>query len=366
MSKQIKILFLTNVPSPYRVHFFNILGTKCDLTVLYQKKSSTERNNQWVAEKVNKYKSIFLRGINTGVDNALCFEVIKYLNKNYDAIIICGNASPTEILAIEWCKLRKIKYFLEADGAFINPKKGVKEKLKKHLIRGGELFFSTCIEHDKYYEYYGANQSKIVRYHFSSLFKKDILNQVVSKKEKNILRNKLKMKEKKIVLAVGQFIYRKGFDLLLKSATQLPDDVGIYIIGDAATEEYISFIHENGLKNIHFEGFKTKLELEKYYKAADVFVLPTREDIWGLVINEAMAYGLPVITTERCNAGLELIKNGENGYVIPVDNYTELTDKIIKTLENSNKMGEKSLAVIKNYTIENMVMDHIRILKENL
>ena len=60
---------------------------------------------------------------------------------------------------------------------------------------------------------------------------------------------------------------------------------------------------ENDLTNVHFVGFKTKEQLEDYYRAADLFVLPTREDIWGLVVAEAMAYGLGVITTNRCNAG---------------------------------------------------------------
>ena len=57
--------------------------------------------------------------------------------------------------------------------------------------------------------------------------------------------------------------------------------------------------------------------------------MPTREDIWGLVINEAMAYGLPIITTDNCLAGLELIKNEENGYIIPVNN-TELLAQYAK------------------------------------
>ena len=53
--------------------------------------------------------------------------------------------------------------------------------------------------------------------------------------------------------------------------------------------------------------------------ASDLFVLPTREDIWGLVINEAMSFGLPIITTRKCIAGTELITDGENGYLLEAD-----------------------------------------------
>ena len=58
-----------------------------------------------------------------------------------------------------------------------------------------------------------------------------------------------------------------------------------------------------------------KQDLEKEYQSCGMLVLPSRQECWGLVINEAMAYGLPVITTERCVAGLELIENGVNGYL---------------------------------------------------
>lgn len=359
-----KVLFLSNVPSPYRVLFFNELGKCCELTVLYQKSSSSERNSKWKEKSVNTYKSIFLRGKNTGVDNAFCPEVIKYLNNSYDAIIICGNASPTEILAIEWCQLKKIPYCIEGDGAFVKTGTGFKEKLKKHLIRGGSMFFSTCVEHDKYYVHYGADPLKVVRYRFSSLLEKDILPEPLTENGKSQVRRELGIKEEKIVLAVGQFIYRKGFDVLLDSAVMFDGTIGVYIVGDNPTEEYISNAKSNRLKNIHFEGFKTKEELKKYYKAADLFVLPTREDIWGLVVNEAMAYGLPVITTDRCNAGLELIEEGVNGYIISTNNPIELAEKVELVLAESKTMGKNAIRTIQEYSIEKMVDDHVGYLKE--
>ena len=79
-----------------------------------------------------------------------------------------------------------------------------------------------------------------------------------------------------------------------------------------------------GLKNINFLEFEKKEVLYKYYKAADLFILPTREDIWGLVINEAMAHGLPVITTKKCVAGMELVIKGVNGEIVEVEDFTEM------------------------------------------
>ena len=91
---------------------------------------------------------------------------------------------------------------------------------------------------------------------------------------------------------------------------------------------------------------------------ADLFVLPTREDIWGLVINEAMAKGLPVITTEKCGAGLELIQNGINGQIVKSDDISAIKDAILfwanQNEKARNRAGEKSLQAIKYYSIERM------------
>ena len=110
-------------------------------------------------------------------------------------------------------------------------------------------------------------------------------------------------------------------------------------------------------------GFKRKTELAYYYAMADVFVLPTREDIWGLVVNEAMAFGLPIITTDKCIAGLELVDD-KNGVIIPVNNVYALSNAINYILNNdTEKMGRVSIDRIKQYTIEKMAKIHSKILK---
>ena len=139
------------------------------------------------------------------------------------------------------------------------------------------------------------------------------------------------------------------------------DDCGLYFVGGEPTKQYLDIVHQNNIQNVHFIGFTEKEKLKLYYAAADVFVLPTREDIWGLVINEAMAAGLPVITTNRCGAGLELIKNNQNGYLVQVDDVDNLSKKIHVILNDKdlkNKMENNATEVIKNYTVERMAQWH--------
>ena len=91
-------------------------------------------------------------------------------------------------------------------------------------------------------------------------------------------------------------------------------------------------------------------------------MLPTREDIWGLVVNEAMAFGLPVITTDRCVAGLELVENGVTGYIVPVEDADALAEKMNEALSgNCEAMGAAALERVRPYTIENMASVHLEI-----
>lgn len=355
-----KILWLTNIPSPYRVNFFNELGKYCDLTVLFEKKSSDERDDSWRNFNINNFKAIFLKGKSVGVAEALCFEVIKYIDNSYDHIVVTNFSDSTGIIAIVYMKFKGISYEIESDGGFAGTGKGIQEKIKKWLLSSAKLYFSTAKEHDKYYMTYGAKKEEIVRYPFTSLFKKDILKYPVDENIKKNLREEFKIREEKVVLAVGQFIYRKGFDVLIKAASLLPSEVGIYIVGGEPTEEYIQLKEKYNLKNVHFCGFMETKELENYYILSDIFVHPTREDIWGLVINEAMAKGLPVITTDRCVAGLELITDDSIGQIILVGDAYKLASAISKQIKNiSNERSNLILSKIKEFTVEQMAQVHI-------
>ena len=224
----------------------------------------------------------------------------------------------------------------------------------------------------KYLVHYGADESKVHVYPFSSLREQDILKQVPSTEEKMIMRQKLKLGGGKIILTVGRFSYLggygKGFDILLKAMQVCTEEYTLCIVGDEPTQEFIEMKNNMKLDNIVFVGFKTKKELKDYYIAADVFCLQTRGDVWGLVVNEAMAYGLPIITTDKCVAGMELVEDNKNGYVIPVEDYELLAEKIMKIGKNKqlkNNMSYYALQTIKSYTIENMALVHKKLLEEN-
>lgn len=368
MDIKMKVLFTTNTPASYRVDFFNELGKFCDLTVLFETQYDKSRDKKWASDNYENFNAIFMKGIQKGEADAICFGVLKYLNKSYDMIIIGAYHTPTARIAIEYMRLKSITFVISSDGGFVNQHENkLKYLIKKHYISAADGWLSTGSVTTEYLCHYGADRNKVHCYPFTSVRSNKVLNEPVSEIEKKWLREQLGMKEDRICISVGQFIHRKGFDLLLNAASEMDRSTGFYIIGGIPTQEYLDQVKKHGLTNVHFVGFMDKEELVQYYKAADIFVLPTREDIWGLVVNEAMGYGLPVITTDRCVAGLEMIHEGQNGFIVPIDTVKELREAMESTINaDLYSMSVEALKTAQQYTIEKMAKSHIDYIEEKV
>lgn len=359
-----RVLFLTNYPSPYRVRFFDELGKRMDVTVLFADRieDKKHRNASWYVPSAGSFRSVQLKKTLAVKSNSLCLEVTRWLKQSFDHIVVCGYSNPTVIFAMAWMRANKVPFWMEVDGGLIREDASWKHRIKSSLVGCADKWLSSGKYTTEYLVHYGAKKACVYEYPFTSLAEADVQPCLASVEEKAALREELGICEQYCLLAIGQFIHRKGFDVLLKAAASLPENAGIYLVGGEPTEEYLRLREELQLQNVHFLGFQSKETLVKFYKASDVFVLPTREDIWGLVINEAMAYGLPVITTDRCVAGLELVEDGINGYIVPVGNADALAEKMNLALSADLKqMGAASLEKIRPYTLENMARVHAEI-----
>lgn len=364
-TNRLQILFLTNIPNPYRNAFFNELGKYVDLTVIYERTSADNREKTWTTIDADKYKCVYLCGIKTGHDTAWCPTVIKYINYNYDYIIIGGYSTPTGMFAIEYCLLHKIPFILNTDGGFIKDDSKLKYWLKKHFMSSSYAYLCAGTGAIQMLIHYGVKKNKIYSYPFTSVPNKDVLTSTLSTTEKIKIRDGLGLHRKHMILTVGQFVPRKGIDTLIKASRNL-HDTDVVVVGGKVTDEFLELVNVLHIDYIHFPGFFSKSILLQYYRAADIFVFPTRYDIWGLVINEAIAAGLPVITTDKCAAAIDLVKNDQNGYIVPVDDIKSIHEHIIKILDSSDiqhNFSIKSLQIAKEYTIENMVQSHLSIFR---
>jgi glycosyltransferase involved in cell wall biosynthesis len=366
--KKLKVLVIWRGPSPYRVDFFNELGKYCDLTVLFEMKPGdiSDKKLDWFHEDYKNFNGIYLKGILLFGKIWFCFDLIKYLipKKKYDFIVLGMYSTPTQIMAILYFKLVGIPYVLNSDGGFIKKDRKIVHYVKRFLIRGAKAYLSSSVGTTNYLRHYGA-KGNITIYPFTSQFKNQVLKSI-DPSIKTKKKQELGIEEEVMIMFSGQFIDRKGIDVLLTSCNGLSKNCSVYIIGGKPTNQYLKIVYELNLENIHFIDFKKPEELVDFYLAADIYVLPTREDIWGLVINEAMAYGLPIVTTDHCLAGKELIEDFTNGFIVPTNNPEELRLRLNILIQDKKLrvlMGENNKLKIENYTIESMAKKHFDFFK---
>lgn len=358
-----KVLFISNIPTPYKNDFYNEFGKFIDLTVLYEAYGASDQGIRfnWDKSQIKNYKAIFLKQGDIQ-ENRINPSVFKWLKIEWDYIFVTNYSYMTEMAALIYLKCHKIPYVLEVDGGTIKNENLIRRVMKEKLISGAEAYFSPSKQTDDFLKYYGAKDNIIFRHPFTSLHNQQILDSVISENRKIEIRKKLGINSKNVIVGVGQLIFRKGWECLISIANKI--DADIYIVGEGECRNlYETEIRKQNLTNVHLIGFLSNEMTTMYYQAADVFVLPTRYDVWGVVINEALANGLPVITTTGCIAGQELVVNNDNGFLIPVDNNELLLDKLKLLLSDRKlraKMSNNALKSIKGYTIENMADVHMK------
>jgi len=339
-----KILYCGNVPAPYTIDFLNELSKLCNVTAVFERKKSRERVGNWSQSKSVRFDMIILKGINYNNDSAFSPQVIYYIKRSlYDYIIVGNPLTMTGIFSIMHMKFLKINYGIISEGGFAKDKKNLKEYLKYLILRRASFYLSGSKPGDDYFIKYGAKKENVFSYPFSSLFKKDILFKPMKQSEKNLVKNKMGLEiSKEIIISVGRVIPSKGFDTLVKVAKGFPEKIFI-IIGGKPTDEINQIMIINQIDNVRFINHLEPVDLINFYKLADLFILPTRSDTYGLVINEAMSYGLPIITTFNCVAGIHLIEQGVNGYLVKSDDLSDLADKIKKISEDDKLKKEMTI-----------------------
>ncbi len=160
-----------------------------------------------------------------------------------------------------------------------------------------------------------------------------------------------------VFLYVGRLEGYKGVQDLLDAFVALPAEDGqarLIIVGDGSLRARVEGT-AHGHPAIDYLGRLSGEALFRAYACADVFVLPSRAEPWGLVVNEAMAAGLPVIVTDRVGCVDDLVRDGENGCIVPAANRAHLTRAMysfVRQPEMVAAMGRMSRQIISGWTIE--------------
>lgn len=343
-----KVLYVSNIEVPYRVRLFNELAKHCDLTVLYERSSSPSRNRNWSESEKPLFKTVFSQGIKIGGENAFSLKAVSMLFKGYDEIIIGCFNSPVQMLMILLLRLLKKQYILNIDGEFFADGKSLKSALKRFFLKGASRYLVAGVNSGNSLRAV-VGEKEIIPYYFSSLTDEELKKNAESNKERE-----------NFVLVVGQHLFVKGIDVALESA-KMNKEIKYKFIGmGSQMQSFIEKYCPQGIENVEFIPFLQKEELEKEYRKCAVFVLPSRQECWGLVINEAASYGTPIVSTRGSGAALEFLSEEYPQYLASAGDAKALYGCIEKLLNSDNAeycryLTEKS----KKYSIENGVKAHI-------
>jgi UDP-glucose:(heptosyl)LPS alpha-1,3-glucosyltransferase len=158
-----------------------------------------------------------------------------------------------------------------------------------------------------------------------------------------------------VFLFVGSGFERKGLPALMKSVQKLPADCHLLIVGqDKRHKRYGALAKRFGIaEKLHFLGLQE--DVRPYYAAADAFVLPTLYDAFANTVLEAMASGLPVITSTKCGA-VDMIESGRNGFICDALDVDALSDCMLKLISEQTRrsLGTAARATVTDLTLERM------------
>lgn len=356
--------------SHYKNKLFSLMEQKSkekgiDITVLQFNRNEASRKGVF-AEEIDgldyKYEVLFDENAEQTSNFQLLKKIISRINFYKPHVLnIGGFYSMAHILTIFYCKLRGIKVIISNDSTRLdNTPVFWKEWLKKTVVGLADGFFCFGTLAVNYMKSLGATDEKILAKRCAV-----VDNQTIEQIYKETLPNRENLINelnlpKHNFIYVGRIIEIKNLENLLlafKNSQQNSEnssDWGLILLGEGTQKEALrSLIYQQNIKNITWISGQKWDVVPKYLALADVFVLPSKSEPWGLVVNEAMICKMPVIVSDKSGCSVDLVK--ENGFVFNSESNADLQSKLLKFMNNEvdlKKMGEESKKIINSYSID--------------
>ncbi|OEC88464.1 MULTISPECIES: glycosyltransferase family 4 protein [Methanobacterium] len=355
--KDIKILFIHNTVMWYRKPFFKKLSEIYNIKFIFtHMQASKEIYNVEIPDEIEGMNDVNYTVLKNHFN--IAFGAIKESFGDYDILVGGSWDTLSELFETTFyfmvAKLRRKKFVIwREDWAWgvESFKKSMITPLIKLIIRNSDAVIVPGTKHMEYFISLGSSPSKT--FLMPNVSNMECKSDYLEKKE--FLKEKLKLKNKKVVLYVGRLVKRKGVEYLIKSFKKLHKqrkDIVLVIVGDGNCRSQLESI-SLGIDDIYFTGQIGNEDLPAYYALCDVCVVPSityeMGDPWVFILNEAMYFGKPVIATDAVGAAFDMIKNGENGFIVPERDVESLYKTIAGVLSDPDlkeKMGYKSKQII--------------------
>jgi glycosyltransferase involved in cell wall biosynthesis len=360
-----RVAILTEIIAPYRIPVFNALARHegIDLKVIFLSETDPTLRHWPVYKDEIRFAYEVLPSwrfragrshwlLNTGLSASL-----KKFSPN---AIICGGYNyAASWQALMLARRRRVRFILwsESNARDARHYRGPIESLKAHFRKRCDGFVVPGKSAFEYLRSLGAAAEHI----FTAPNAVD--NSFFAGRVGDIRRQSAAFREKfalpqRFILFVGRFVPEKGvFDLLdayAKLESGVRSEVGLVFAGNGISrEELVQRSKRISPGMVCFPGFAQREDLAGLYALADALVLPTHSDTWGLVVNEAMACGLPVIVSEVAGCAADLVEDGCNGYVVPPRDSEKLRvaiDSLVRQPALRQQMRARSLERIQGYS----------------
>jgi len=377
-----KIFIFTSHPIYYHIGVYKILAKNknIDLTVYFYSDVGIKKyfDPQFKIEVdfakediLNGYNHYFLKNISK-VKN---FSFLDFINLEIPKIIF--KEKPDYVWINSWSYfsdwlvifstiLSRSKLLIRSENPLVHEFKKPKRKIFIKKILLGFLFRHTYKflyignQNKDFLKFYGAKEEKMIFTPYAvdnDFFQKQ--KEIFMPKRENLRRNFGIDKEDIVILFTGKLSYKKRpLDLLSAYKNLIKEiknqNVWLIFVGDGELKKEIEeIIQKENLNKVILAGFQNQKEISKYYIIADIFVLPSGVgETWGLVVNEAMNFGLPIITSDLVGSSYDLVGQGENGYIFKCGDIDELTKYLIELISDSGKRAlfcRNSLRIVREY-----------------
>jgi glycosyltransferase involved in cell wall biosynthesis len=348
MPSKIKVLIVHNIMAPYRFPLFKELANhrEIDLTVWFMSRSA--KNRMWsVFESNLGFKYNVLPGVALNYLSRDLFTYTlnytfpwRYATHKFDVMISAGWLDFSCQAGSFISKLLSRRFVLWSESTSYEPslKRSLAAPLVKKIVGSADACIAVGTRSKDYLLSLGARKQNVFTAY--STVDVDLFRQVSAAARPRRLQHRLALgiDRQRVILYCGQFIERKGLRHLVNGFALIKreyDDVALVLIGyGPERSELLAQIRELGLQDVHVIEHVEVADMPKMYALADIFVLPSIEETWGLVVNEAMACGLPIICSDRVGSSVDLVRNGENGYIVPAGDPASIAERALILLNN--------------------------------
>lgn len=316
MARPFRVLVLSIVPSPYQRDLLAALAARpeIDLQVVYAEAASPD--SPWPKKDLAPYEAV-LPGfyLSWGGSRFIINRTVPSLD-DFDCLVLNGYITlPAQRLLR---RRRKIPTLFWAE-KMVAGSTGLKGKVQRWLAKpleqlDGIVAIGRGAVEDYQRRYPGKPVHWLPYYCGIGEFGENIPQRP---------RDPMK------ILFCGQMIERKGVDLLLEAFQRLAPETNarLLLVGrEAELPQMLEKVRAEVRERIDFAGFQAPEKLPEFYREADLFVLPSRYDGWGVVVNQALGAGLPMICSDAVGAARDLVEEGVNGSVFPAGDVDALTE----------------------------------------